>query len=621
MDHLSLEMLGHTFSFLPFRDLINCRLVCKSFKCEVDHELATLTHIRINEDGLNQTFIPQLLHPSLVSLQVDCEEEQFTLLFTFLQVRCPNLRVLSAIDDRIPLEQLLKISKNLVYFEVNDIIDVGRRRPSELRLLFPCLKALQINNLQKSNAFCLDEWTAHGEESSFKTAKLIQSRDVCCRSCESSPGSSIPQGISWYICRKPLSDTAARQLNDPSVANSLRMLELNIGEIAFNFNLPNLARAKFCFSLCNKSGSILNCLKNSSNLKVLFLFFYDMEVLSESICSLVSSLKQLRSLSLTHEPSQAKEPLQLSLPPKLIHLYINGFRLQPQTHSNSVKFANFFDSASKFSFPNLLECHIQFVGSDYSPEIEDTFNSLEHSTNLQKLEIKFEIPECYDPETSPTLSIYSILPRLRKLESIDIEIFDEIPSVSFTPSDLPNLRFLRWENYDDEENKWNIHFDRKYESVCYESDHRLTLRPANGHSVKVRLAKGAKVHFKYPIESTVTKATFLLPSKVPLFNMPQLIECKVIIESGGSPVDTLCSSLSTCYNLQVFTLVTKGRMKITLAQLDTLIFTLDQLKFLQRLEGTVNLCSRSSPSDARKGPAQFPSLSRVQHNWQLKLVC
>ena len=592
MDKLSPEVIGLIFQYLPIHDLLNCRLTCNLFKCEVDHQLASITHAKINEDGLDQTFIANIFYPCLVALNFYCKPKNFDSLFTFLQRKCPNLCVLSAVKETIALEQLLKVSKKLVYFEVDHLCSLNHKNPKELRSLFPYLQAIEIISGPVPYPFCINAWSEGSEDPNNKLPKLIKSSNICCNLAAHKVhlNKPITRGISWYFAHESFAYSMARQLSDPSIVNSLRVLQVTIKHIAYNFNLPNLLYAHICFDQCDSS-KILHSLKYSKYLQIIDLRFIQSSMEIHELSSLLSVLEQLTSLSLFNDNNQC---IEVPLGPRLIRLAIEGFAQINFTQSYSdslkfIKFGEYISSITGFNFPNLIECQVTFKYAS-SSLIEKVFNSLEDSVNLKKLNISIIF---MDSPLTQVNQVYSSLERLKKLESIEFLTYDEVPKFNLKLSNYPHLRYLKWES--DESGKLDIYFDDKYDSVIYESECRFTVRPLYGHSIKVDFPLTTNIHFKHGLESSVTKAAFVVPFKSPSFYLPHLLECKISLSKNEDKIfQTLITSLSHSMKLQSFTLVAEPEAKLTLAQMKLLLRSLARLNNLQKLDVSVHVSSHNS---------------------------
>lgn len=613
MDKLSPELIGWIFGYLSPRDLLNCRLVCNLFKSEVDHQFAIVTHVKINQDGLHNTFLPEIHYPSLNCRDFFCNPKRFDDLFTFFQRKCPNLRVLSAVTETLSLEQLLKVSKRLVYFEVALLDGVEDLSASKLRPLFPFLEAVELSRpVPYPNAFCINEWSAQYRAPNVKASKFIQSTNICCNleAHRENNNEQVDHGISWYFAHQSFNLTLARQLNQPCIADSLRILQITI-DLTLDLVLPNLLYADIFFVDCDPR-NILNCLKYSSNLQVVNLHFTNSEVKSDDLSSLLSSLKELRSLSLNYDRGPfGHQSVQLSLAPKLQRLSLCGFNQIKFTEafSQSLKFIRLkseISSIASFRFPNLLECEIVF---DYASSslVERVFSSLEQSTNLKKLQLSILF---MDSTLTQLNHVYSLLGHLKKLEYIKFLTYDEVPAFNLRLSNYPCLRYINWKN--GESDRLDVYFDEKYQSIVYESEGKFTLRPSYGHPIKVNLPVTTKYHFKHPLESTVTKAAFYVPFKSPSFYLPHLLECKVVMNKNEDKIfQTLITSLCHSRKMHTFTLTTEAEAKLTLAQVQLLLLTIGELNNLEKLQVSVRVSGHNS-SDFK-----FEVSSRFGCKWHI----
>lgn len=650
MDKLLPELLGRILQLLTTSDLLNCRLVCKSFSQEVDRQLSTVTHIRINEDDWFQTFIPNVLYRNLVSLSFTCKKESFDALFTFLGAKCPQLRVLSAFSESITLDQLVKISKNLVYFQIRSLQRTEETSPEQMKLLFPSLEALVLLNKEFPNAFCTSAWTSQGP--GVQVTKFSQSCNFCCTHTDHKwvPQQQIIPGTKWYFALRNFNLTLAKELSEPLVADSLRVLHLEIEGIRFHFQLPNLVYARFVLKSCDQTRDTLNSLKSSTNLKALFLGFHYSQVEPQDIKSLTSSLTQLKVLCFTHQENPLTELVELSLAPKLTYLYMHGFKhiKFTQTRSPSLQFISLgMDSVCPFNFSNLLNCQIFFEHSS-SHVMGETLKSLKHSSNLKKLSITFcSSSAINEMRSGPNRALKSLFKSLNKLESFIFFTPDRFPYFSFNLTHYPNLEFFKWTDRQVEEevdvnlvpfgapltsrdtslpeltcDDFVIYLDKRYQSVTYESteDTRpreaITLRPFGGHAIKLIVPSRSELKFKHDFECTVTKATFEVPFKLPPFLMQDVIECKIVMkENKGRTLELLLKSLPKFPNLEVFTLITKRASKFTLNQMDQLVSLLDSFEDLKEVRGTVHLCSQSALFDLQSVFSKYPSFNRIRCNW------
>lgn len=624
MDKLFPETIGHICSFLQTRDLVTCRLICRSFKCEVDRQLAKVTHVKINEDRLDQTFIPEALYPGLVSCNFECNAKNFEGLFSFLETKCPNIRVLSGHKNTITLDQLLKVSQNLVYFEVATVICPKDRQAEELWPLFPRLEA---NFLAKRPlVFCTTAWSNRNHVPDLGLSKFTQARNICCRVFMHSgniENLSIPSDTSWYSAELYFdysddeddyseesieAQTSVLQEQLASVATSLRFLKLSIDEISFQFYLPNLLWVHLHFG-GEGSNKAFTSLKHSTNLKVLNMRFRENADFEEDdLSSLIASLEHLTSLCLCMDLTE--QLIALTLPPKLIYLNLYGLGLMDETFSTSVKFLVLKDSNSRFCFPNLLEFSFECINCIPEKYPESNIISLAHSTKLTRLELK---PSSSKFKIAP---VASTLRSMTKIETIKFETL-----YTFTPFTLhvarhPHLRYFQWQEFEySRKTKVNIRLDGKYEWVDYNSEDEFILAPKQGHPIQFSISSPKKLHFEHELKDTVTRATFVVPSKSPLFELSQLLECKVIIsEAKEGVVEAVCSSLLHSPKLQVLTIISS---RLALSQLVLLLWSLNKLPDLRELNGTVHFEKPNWPFDFNCEFCKFSSLSRVHCNWQL----
>lgn len=121
MNLLPLEVHENIFSFLSFNNRVKCRSVCRSLKSSVEHNLSSLTHLRIRKDETaeenEEKFLSypqeQFFSGPFVHLFIKDISEVRYKLCQFLGHFCPNLRVLDA--DCLPYTGLLQISFSLRY--------------------------------------------------------------------------------------------------------------------------------------------------------------------------------------------------------------------------------------------------------------------------------------------------------------------------------------------------------------------------------------------------------------------------------------------------------------------------------------------------------------------------
>ena len=630
MDKVLNEVIGHVFALLPTADLLNCRLVSRLFKNQVDRHFEFVKCVRINETlDFEQTFVPDVLFPPLVTRYFECKEKNFDCLFTFLEASCRNLQVVSAHNNRLALNQLVKVSKCLVYFEADNLDGLEGKKPEELWPLFPSLQAVYLQK-RRPMAFCPNEWLARpGKANKAEVAKFIQWRDVCCDDPSHEQDVAnflIPPGSSWFTAHKNyLGSRSGLDLVEPfrdqlsSAASSLRILELSFDDISLRFELPNLKKAKFYFAYNNPS-EIIDSLKNSSDLQVLDLHFSefvktDADV-TDALFSLVSTLKQLKSLALTRDRNH--EPLHLSLPPKLIFLKLEGFRLEPTSQSSSVKFLDLVDSDSSFNFANLVCCRINI--DQLNPlEISESINCLQHSTCLRKL--NFEVTTRRVDLTHPIKIIDSVLGRLTKLESIAFQTLENVPPLTLNLPHCPFLKYFEWHASNPKNiERVKINLDKRYESAVYESETKFTMKSEDGQQIKFNVSSKDIFHFKFPLEDTLTQVTFITPATKPSFRLPQLVECKVILlKNEKNTIETLCHSLMHSPKLQSLTLIAKLEVTINLGQVVFLLWCLNKMNQLRELKGVVYFKDPSPHSfDFESEYSKFSSLNRVKS--QLRFI-
>ena len=484
------ELVGRVFSLLPSDDLLNCRLVCKLFKDEVDHHLATVTQVIINESEIDsQTYVRRVLYNKQICRSLACREKAFDDLFSFLHKFCRNLQVLSATKNGVSLEHLTKVAKNLIYFEVNYVTDVEEKTVGELETIFPVLKVVNIfDRLVHPRAFCLNSWPTHQNAQH----RWVQSRDICCDHPphESMMENSIPPGTTWYIARSRFNSAIARQLKEPSVAQSLRVLELRSKDISFDFHLPNLTAVDLYLDECSDVTLVIESLRRSSDLQIMQLWFNDSLLNCNEISGLIGSLKKLKSIALLCGWDDDFSCITLSLPPEVEHVKLDGFIALPSLESQSVKYIFLSSPISPVNLPNLIQCRIYFGDVSRPDEVLD---SLRNSPNLTRLDLTFN-------NEAPTVvqSLHSCLAQLVKLESF--EMFTSETKVDLTDLYLSKYSSLRYLNWFDEggKNKPTVHFDEKYQWKIH-SVKGFIVKPPMRHPVKIFLSPLIRFNFKFPL--------------------------------------------------------------------------------------------------------------------------
>lgn len=549
MDKLPGPPLARIFELLSPSELFNCRSLCKAFKSEVDHRLATVTHLRLNEDFFEKhSFIPDVIYSSTICFNLTVPHQNLSSFFDLLQVNCPNLRVLSAASSVIPLEDLLKLSQNLVHFQIAYTGHPQTASPGQLKLLFPRLRSYSIGG------------TWHGPNS------ITQS--------------------SFDLSSLPL----VSRMKDPSIAHSVQFVKISLENIPFlRFHLPALLVVEIKF-IDRAPSSVLKCLEKSCNLQMIHLTFED-EVDGDEVCSLIASLQNLKTIFLettSFSNSNSPELFKLSLPPNLVNLQVTRFskvnfvQTEALTSLRSCSLI-VFSSVSSFNFPNLLQLQLFISLLDLEPSVR-ILRSLGHSVKLERLDI-YPSGTGFVPDF--LLLSSSWLSRLTKLQSLKVWSYDP-PIFNFRLSDHPNLATLscQWHRTEIGENSTHIYFDQKYKCIFYRSDTSFTLTTLSGRKIKIDLVTGSKrtkMYFDYPLESTVTQATFIFPKTSSSFFMPNLLVCKIIFTEHPTEdvVIKLATSLLNSPKLKVVTLLTKN-LQLTPNQLDILLPTLSKFRNLQR---------------------------------------
>ena len=574
------HMAADIMALLPSDDLINCRLVCKLWKYNVDHHLAKVTQVVLNEQIDSQSYLRNILFTKKNSRSFNCHQKHMDELFSFLQKFCPNLQVLSAAMDRLSLDQLAKVAQNLIYLEIDGLKypsreEVEERRVDESEVLFPSLRGVKVSDHFVPAAFCMN---------SRSTAKCprgdhrwVQSREICCKlpSHRSLVEYTIPPGTTWYISRSFFDTRLAQQLKEPSVASSLRMLELHFRGLSFDFCLPNLTCVELHFDYCEDVSMVLESLEFSTDLQVMKLLFSNSRVHCEELSSLIHSLKKLKSVTLEDEDEEVLD-IELSLPPELEHLTLDCFIADSGLESQSVKYVSLSDPGSPLNFPNLLRCLLYFDEDSRYLTLNAVLESLQNSPDLVELDITFGRDA---PYASPSLR--PCLASLKKLERFVLTMEAEVILPDLNLSEYSSLRHIEW--IDDWRNHPNtVYLEEKYESVEYLRSGFILKSPMR-YPVKIILPIYTKFIFKYPLESTVTKLT-IEPSVFPRLHlkmpMPQLLQLKVKMSTDEAVyVDHLLFLLSNSPNLQTFSL-THGRFPMTSEQIATLTSELPELKSL-----------------------------------------
>ena len=97
--------------------LLTSRLVSKSWNAIVEAKLAQMTHVRLNQDVLDDSQIPNILFDELKVLNFWCLEKNYPLLFAFLAKKCPKLQVVST--SAIKCDDWSMLPSAICYSEVN----------------------------------------------------------------------------------------------------------------------------------------------------------------------------------------------------------------------------------------------------------------------------------------------------------------------------------------------------------------------------------------------------------------------------------------------------------------------------------------------------------------------
>lgn len=121
------EVVYIFLDFVPFRDKINLRAVCKFWDVAVRYNLWQITGLQVCKlascevtSFLTEKYFASCKRAHLFQYQPTlCGwNHEMSGLFDFLAKYCPNLRVLIIYDFHVALKELVKVAKNLEYFDV-----------------------------------------------------------------------------------------------------------------------------------------------------------------------------------------------------------------------------------------------------------------------------------------------------------------------------------------------------------------------------------------------------------------------------------------------------------------------------------------------------------------------
>ena len=151
MENYPPEVLCAIFENLDAVDQLTCRRVCRDWKEAIDSILATITHAALDPRGFQDPFIPSILFSDLKVKCFTCSERNHSQFFSFLASKCPNVKVFTAPHATVSIDDLVKIAKNILYFEVRFI----KSRENDLKVgnEFSSLLAFDAD-LQYCNDFC-----------------------------------------------------------------------------------------------------------------------------------------------------------------------------------------------------------------------------------------------------------------------------------------------------------------------------------------------------------------------------------------------------------------------------------------------------------------------------------
>lgn len=526
MDKLPPEILCEIFTSLEANDQLTCRLVCVTWKAAVDTNLASVTHVKLNQNGFEDSFIPRIFVPGLQVLHFTCAYENYSQFFTFIAHKCPNVKVFSATTSLVDMQDMVLIASNLLYFEVYDIC--SKPPPADIIKRFVSLIAFHVDSMVFYGGFC---------HCNLPPRQCIQYSNVCKADLISPEelSSLVPKTHSFPSNDQQLRGLRwlrHREIRDESTVMSylpqlpcLQLLSLKFYENESSgspfprFSLPLLRYFKLEFT--DQTGlmiqKLMSSLKGSPLLQVLEVECcndsFDFETFS-LFTSALNHLEYLKLLSSSNDESG--DAVKIHLNPHLTALYLGldqPVNFVNATH-NRLKYA-FFNlvDVSPFNFPSLIE----FGARNFDPSddgLGQLFSSLRNSPCLQLLKTEF-----FELSIDSAHAIASFISESRQLLSVSVSIdgWDEV-SPSFKDSlpptvfiSHPNLKKFSWSCDCDH---FHLQLDNlPFDEILYHDQWTFTLRKrlARNNACIIDVPEGSKVtfspSFNWALESVFYKCS------------------------------------------------------------------------------------------------------------------
>ena len=252
MDALPLEIHCEIMSYLDTSQLLVCRLVSRYWEEIVSCHLAKVDHAILNQTLDDDSPIPDILFDHLHCMRFPYDlsrTNRYRSLLDFLRKKCPNLKVFSAVNEVIDVQDFIRLPPGLMYFNAAFLWDEEQLFP------FPSLIACE-------SGFC----TVCRSPSSVKYS--TNCRDHLVQSDHPNVNTLTTEKLKtlrWFHYEGYSHSNLVSKLFD---CPSLEILYLQCAEEHLSFSYPKLKFLKI-FYFDASSPTFLRSLRHSTQLRAI----------------------------------------------------------------------------------------------------------------------------------------------------------------------------------------------------------------------------------------------------------------------------------------------------------------------------------------------------------------
>lgn len=637
MENLPNEVLCYILSCLDINSQLICRLVCHNWNKSIEINFTSVTHIKLNQSAIDDSFIPEILFPDLKVLRITCSCKKLTDLFTFIGSKFTNVKVLSANTEVIKIKNLTKIATNLLFFQVFSVPQPHSLPLDDLFSKFNSLNSFYIKCMYYFG-FC---------HCKFNSSKLISYSNACyCR---------LPVDFKDYF-RSPLTThelpnnlTTLKWL-DISITDSfslnllpnvpcLQLLSLKYSVTKeysiLNFNLPHLKYFNFELETSHHSNQIcqlINSLEKSKLLQVICVQSTNDKLQLDSFIHFAASLDHLISFKFVSQ-YKSSEKLSIPLGKKLTNLWIES--RQPiqftQAKHSKLKYLKIFSSNNEleFDFPSLIEFMVKFHHPS-NPQMEIILNSLRKSPHLTVL--KIDISLLLNIVLDQVNHIASFIVSSTQLTNISVSIgilvnWNTKCQRKIILSNHTNLKVFRWHStlY----HPYQFVLDKMpYDQINYNSIGEFTLSRicSTGKFCTFDINNGiiykknnSQVTFSSKFNYSIKSAIYRCDRELLINDFPNLTELKIkLTEDSDEVIKNLVKIVNKLSFIEIFSLESelKFTSRVNHKDIQLLLGTLSKKNTLKLLYLTAGV--RNQTTETVKvilDTSKMSSLTKLNVKW------